>query len=153
MNFQAHGRPKVLCHREVTWHLRNLVLTHRTLNTTSGSHRVVFVCPSCVLRVNYFIKITSSCCLRDLFGCHRVTFCRHRTCFGCWLAVDQLRGHLRTKFKIPYSCELSIWCQLRDSVTPALSKHLFFRGDISFLLCLCCSVEVCIVVFLSIIVA
>ena len=35
--------------------------------------------------------------------CHRVTLCRHRTCFRCSLAVDQVRGHLRAKFKIPYS--------------------------------------------------
>ena len=49
-------------------------------------------------------KCTYSCCLRVWFGCHRVTFCRHRTCFGCWLADDQVRDHLRAKFKIPCSC-------------------------------------------------
>ena len=90
----------VLYHREVTWCLRALVRTHRTLNTTSCSHRVAFVCPA---GINYYKKFTSSCCLRVWFGCHRVTFCWHRTCFRCSLAVDQVRGHLRAKFKTPYS--------------------------------------------------
>jgi hypothetical protein len=60
--------------------------------------------PSRVLQVNYLVKkIASLRWLRVWIGCHRVTFGRNRTCFGCWLADYQFRGHLREKFKIPYS--------------------------------------------------
>jgi hypothetical protein len=55
--------------------------------------------------IRYLLNLASYSehCLRVWFGCHRVTFCWHRTCFHCSLAVDQVRGHLRAKFKIPYS--------------------------------------------------
>ena len=36
-------------------------------------------------------RSTSSWNLRVWLGCHRVSFCRYRTCFGCWLSVDQNR--------------------------------------------------------------
>ena len=89
-------RPKVLYHREVTWRLRALVRTHCTLNTTSCSHCVAFVCPA---GIDYY----KNWHLRVAFVCHRVTFCWHRICFRCSLTVEQVRGHLRAKFKIPYS--------------------------------------------------
>ena len=92
--------------------------------------------PSCVLRVKTTIKI-------HIFGCHRVTFCWHRTCFRCSLAVDQVRGHLRAKFKIPYSyghlvsisgqCDASIGQMLAFlSVSKArIYKLYFFRQCIN----------------------
>ena len=80
-------RPKVIYHREVTWRFRALVRTHRTLNTTSCRHCVAFVCPA---GIDYY----NNWHLRVAFVCHRVTFCWHRTCFRCSLAVEQVRGHL-----------------------------------------------------------
>ena len=51
---------------------------------------------------------------------------RHRTCFGCCLAVDQIRGHLRAKFTIPYSFVhlVSISGQCDASLIVYLSANL-----------------------------
>ena len=87
---------------------RDAFVTYFERIILSIRRRVTFVWPPCRLRLSFryklLWKLTCSCCLRVWFGCHRVTFCRHRTCFGCWLAVDQVRGYLRPKFQIPYSC-------------------------------------------------
>ena len=87
---------------------RDAFVTYFERIVLSIRRRVTFVWPPCRLRLSFryklLWKLTCSCCLRVWFGCHRVTFCRHRTCFGCWLAFDQVRGYLRPKFQIPYSC-------------------------------------------------
>ena len=67
--------------------------------------------------------MTSPCNLHVWFIGHLVTFCRHRTCFGCRLAVDQVQGQ-NLKFHI----RMAIWCQFRNSVTQALQDNTEVYG-------------------------
>ena len=56
--------------------------------------------------------------------------------FGCWLALDKVRGHLRAKFKIPYSYGhlMSISGQFNEGnmnyiskITPSIVRIFFWR--------------------------
>ena len=88
---------------------RDLIRTHRTLNTTSCSHRAAFVWPSGkLLDENHNFRLPS-CMGSAAIVCGSatvvcMTVCRHRICVCYWLVIDQIRGHLSTKFKISYSC-------------------------------------------------
>jgi hypothetical protein len=106
---------KVLYHREVTWRLRALVRTHRTLNTTSCSHRVAFVCPA---GIDYY----KNSHLRVAFVCGSSAI--------VWPSVGIVLASavhwLLTKFGVIFArnskfhIHMAIWCQFWDSVTPAL---------------------------------
>ena len=108
---------KVLYHREVTWRLRALVRAHRTLNTTSCSHRVAFVCPA---GIDYY----KNSHLRVAFVCGSGAI--------VWPSVGIVLASavhwLLTKFgaifvrNSKFHIRMAIWCQFRDSVTPALVK-------------------------------
>jgi hypothetical protein len=110
-------RPKVLYHQEVMWRLRALVRAHRTLNTTSCSHRVAFVCPA---GIDYY----KNSHLRVAFVCGSGAI--------VWPSVGIVLASavhwLLTKFgaifvrNSKFHIRMAIWCQFRDSVTPALVK-------------------------------
>ena len=79
-------------------HLPQSALTILQSNTTSCSIRGY----TTLMKIRMFAL--TSCMVRVPSRMVRMTFSMHRTCFGCWLALDKVRGHLRAKFKIPYQC-------------------------------------------------
>ena len=107
--FRKHGTPYYIWNvLHFAW-FKTYVLAHLEL-----PHYWKRFCRTIRRRVAFAGKLWKFpylCCLRVWFGCHRVwfgchrmTFFIHRTCFGCWLALYKVRGHLRTKLKISYSC-------------------------------------------------
>ena len=110
--------------------LRDLVRTHRTLNTTSCSHRVAFVWPSCEL-------IDEKLNLSAAIVCGSATV----VCPSVGVVFASAIDWLFTKFGATFErnskfhIRVAICFRIRDSVTPALEwtilKYFSNQGDFS----------------------
>ena len=106
---------KDLYRREITWRIRDLVRTHRTLNTTSCSYRVAYVCPAGKL-------LDKKLHLRVASVCDSVAIVWPSVGIVIASAVDWLATKFGAIFarNSKFHIRVAIWCQVRDSVTPAL---------------------------------
>ena len=98
-----------------TRRLHDLVRTHRTLNTTSCSHRVAFVCPAGKL-------LNKNSHLRVAFVCGSGAIVWPSVGIVLASAVDCLLTKFGANFarNWKFHIRMAILCQFRDSVTPAV---------------------------------